>query len=103
MPYRRNSMANMIEIYTTADNQTEIKVQFDADTVWLSQLQMSELFGRDRTVITRHICNIFKDKELDKDEVCANFAHTSKPEFAFALLNAIFASCFTNAYCHEGS
>ena len=71
-------MQNKIEIYKTADNQTEINVHFDADTVWLSQLQMSELFGRDRTVITRHIGNIFKDNELDKKVVCAKFAHTTQ-------------------------
>ena len=66
-------MENKIEIY-----KTEIKVQFDTDTVWLSQLQMSELFGRDRTVITHHIGNIFKDNELDKKVVCAKFAHTTQ-------------------------
>jgi len=48
-------MENKIEIFVTADNETEIKVQFDADTVWLNQSQMAELFDRDRSVITRHI------------------------------------------------
>ena len=48
------------------------------ETVWLSQAQMAELFGRDRTVITRHINNIFKSEELNKEEVCAKFAHTSE-------------------------
>ena len=48
------------------------------ETVWLSQQQMAELFGRDRTVIVRHINNFFKDQELDKKEVCAKFAHTTK-------------------------
>ena len=47
------------------------------DTVWLSLDQMSRLFGRDRTVITRHINNIFKEQELIKKEVCAKFAHTT--------------------------
>ena len=46
------------------------------ETVWLSVEQMAELFDRDRTVITRHINNIFKEKELAKNEVCAKFAHS---------------------------
>ena len=60
-------MENKFEIYKTSDNQTEIQVQFDVDTVWLSQAQLAELFDRDRTVITRHIGNVFKEKELDKE------------------------------------
>jgi prophage maintenance system killer protein len=48
------------------------------ETVWLTQEQMSRLFDRDRTVITRHINNIFKEGELSKEEVCAKFAHTTK-------------------------
>jgi hypothetical protein len=60
-------MENKFEIYKTSDNQTEIQVQFDVDTVWLSQAQLAKLFDRDRTVITRHIGNVFKEKELDKE------------------------------------
>ena len=48
------------------------------ETVWLSLDQMAKLFRRDRTVITRHINNIFNDKELEKKEVCAKFAHTTQ-------------------------
>ena len=47
------------------------------ETVWLSLEQIAKLFDRDRTVITRHINNIFKEQELDKKEVCAKFAHTT--------------------------
>ena len=57
---------NEIEIYKSTDNQIEINVQFDNDTVWLSQSQITELFQRDRTVITKHINNIFKENELDE-------------------------------------
>jgi hypothetical protein len=46
--------------------------------VWLTQAQMAELFQKDRTVITRHINNVFKEGELEKEEVCANFAHTTR-------------------------
>lgn len=57
---------NEIEIYKSTDNQIEINVQFDNDTVWLSQSQITELFQRDRTVITKHINNIFKENELEE-------------------------------------
>jgi len=48
------------------------------ETVWLTQAQMAELFQKDRTVITRHINNVFKEGELEKEEVCAKFAHTTR-------------------------
>ena len=64
-----------IVIFRTADGQTTVDVRMDGDTVWLSQAQMAELFQKDRTVIGRHINNIFKEGELDESLVCANFAH----------------------------
>ncbi len=57
---------NKIEIYTSADKQTQIEVQFDEESVWLNQEQITKLFGRDRTVITKHIANVFKEGELDE-------------------------------------
>ncbi|HUZ60899.1 MAG TPA: hypothetical protein VMU83_19155 [Hanamia sp.] len=59
-----------ILIYKTEDNQTEVEVKFEQDTVWLSQSQITELFQRDRTVITKHINNIFKEGELDEFAMC---------------------------------
>lgn len=53
-------------IYILQDNQTEIEVILKDDTVWLNQNQLADLFQRDRTVITKHISNIFREKELDK-------------------------------------
>lgn len=55
-----------IIIYKTADGQTSVDVRMDGDTVWLSQAQMAELFQKDRTVISRHINNIFKEENLTK-------------------------------------
>ncbi|HEV8286864.1 MAG TPA: virulence protein RhuM/Fic/DOC family protein [Chitinophagaceae bacterium] len=55
-----------IEIYKTKDGQTQIEVKFEEDTVWLTQEQITKLFQRERTVITKHINNIFKEGELDK-------------------------------------
>ena len=65
-----------IVIYQTADGQTSIDVKLENDTVWLSQAQMAELFQKDRTVIGRHISNIYKEHELERETTCANFAHT---------------------------
>jgi prophage maintenance system killer protein len=55
-----------IVIYKTPDEQTAIEVQFEGETVWLTQSQITELFQRDRTVITKHINNIFKEGELEE-------------------------------------
>ncbi len=67
-----------IVIYRTADGQTSVNVRMDGDTVWLSQAQMAELFQKDRTVIGRHINNIYKEHELERETTCANFAHMGK-------------------------
>jgi len=56
---------NQIVIYKTDDGQTAIDVCMENETVWLTQAQMAELFQKDRTVITRHINNVFAEKELD--------------------------------------
>ncbi len=69
---------NKIVIYQTEDGQTQIDVRLENETVWLTQAQMAELFQKDRTVISRHINNVFKEGELEKEEVCANFAHTTR-------------------------
>ena len=61
---------NKIIIYQTEDGQTQIDVRLENDTVWLTQAQMAELFQKDRTVITRHINNVFKEGELEKEEAC---------------------------------
>ena len=66
---------NSIVIYQTNDGETSIDVKFQDETVWLSQAQMAKLFQKDRTVIGRHISNIFKEGELEREITCANFAH----------------------------
>lgn len=57
---------NDITIYQTTDNQTSVEVQFDGNTVWLNQSQIALLFQRDRSVLTKHINNVFKEGELDE-------------------------------------
>ena len=70
------SQSNII-MYTTEDGITKVEVTFDQDTVWLSIDQMSELFQRDKSVIGKHIRNIFKEGELVKEAVWAKFAYTA--------------------------
>lgn len=66
-----------ILMYTTEDGLTKIEATFENDTVWLSIDQMAELFQRDRSVIGKHVRNIFKEGELDKNAVWAKFAYTA--------------------------
>lgn len=66
-----------IIIYKTSKNEVGLKVKLDKETVWLSLDQLAVLFGRDKSVISRHIKNIFQDKELDQKSVIANFATTA--------------------------
>ena len=72
----KNMRENKIILFE--NQEVKLEVNMKDETVWLSLEQMAELFSRDRTVIVRHINNIFKDNELDKNEVCAKFAHTTK-------------------------
>lgn len=72
-----NAQSNIL-IYQSEDGQTKIQTRLEDETVWLTQEQMAELFQRDRTVISKHIKNIFQDGELDENMVCAKFAHTTK-------------------------
>ena len=59
-------MNSEIIIYQTEDGLTKIQTRLENETVWLNQEQMSELFQRDRSVITKHIGNIFKEGELQE-------------------------------------
>jgi hypothetical protein len=79
-------MNNQIEIYKTPDGNTEIEVQFDKDTVWLNQNQITELFLRDRTVITKHINNVFNEGELDKKSN-VHFLHIANSDKPVAFYN----------------
>ena len=69
-------MDKQIVVYKTEDD-IRLEVQTDGETVWLTQEQMCRLFGRERSVITKHIANIFKEGELEREVVCAKFAHTT--------------------------
>ena len=68
------NLNNEIVIYQSEDGKTQLNVKLEGETVWLSQSQMSELFQTDRTVINRHIKNIYKSGELDEKATCAKNA-----------------------------
>jgi len=71
-------MNNQLIIYQTEDGKVKIETHFEDETVWLNIEQISYLFQRDRSAISRHIKNIFTEGELSKKVVCANFAHTTR-------------------------
>jgi prophage maintenance system killer protein len=66
-------LSNLIEIYNS-NGETQIQVKFDNETVWLSLNQISKLFDRDKSVISRHLSNIFKEKELEESTTVAKNA-----------------------------
>jgi prophage maintenance system killer protein len=69
---------NQIQIFETQDGLIRLDVHLQEDTVWLNQSQMVALFGRDQSVIARHIRNIFKEGELEHGSVYAKFAYTAE-------------------------
>jgi len=81
--------------YQAPDGRTNLEVRMQGDTVWLTQAQMAELFQRERSVITKHIRNIFEEGELVETSVCANYAHTAEDgkeyQTKFYSLEAIIA------------
>ncbi|NLR82787.1 virulence protein RhuM/Fic/DOC family protein [Chitinophaga eiseniae] len=68
--------SNQILIYQTGDGETTIDVKIENETVWLSLNHIAELFSRDKSVVSRHISNIFKEKELERNSVVAKNATT---------------------------
>ncbi|MBI5329385.1 MAG: virulence protein RhuM/Fic/DOC family protein [Betaproteobacteria bacterium] len=68
---------SQVVIYQAEDGQTGLQVNLDRETVWLSLAQMVELFGRDKSVISRHLKNVFTEGELSREPVVAKFATTA--------------------------
>jgi len=67
-----------IVLYTTADGKVKVETIFFQDTIWLSQSLLAELFNVDRSVITKHLANIYKEAELIKAATCAKIAQVQK-------------------------
>jgi hypothetical protein len=68
---------NKIVLYENKNGKAELHADIEKDTLWATQEQISKLFQADRSVVTKNINNIFKDKELNRNSVCAKFAHTA--------------------------
>ena len=86
---------NQITVYQTPDGNINIEVLYANENIWLPQKRIAELFDVDRSVVTKHLKNIFSDNELEEDSVCANFAHTAEDgkvyQTKFYSLEAIIA------------
>lgn len=67
-----------IILYQSQEGTIKIDVRLEDETVWLTQAQMAELFGKGRTTVTEHIQNVFAEGELDENMVCRNFRHTTQ-------------------------
>jgi len=86
---------NQITVYQTPDGKINIEVLYANENIWLPQKRIAELFDVDRSVVTKHLKNIFSESELQEDSVCANFAHTAEDgkeyQTKFYSLEAIIA------------
>jgi hypothetical protein len=74
--FRRFECVSKIIIYKPADGG-DVTVRLEGESLWLTQEQMAELFGRERSVVTKHLRNAFREGELEESSVCANFARTA--------------------------
>ncbi len=72
---------------SASENEFEIILDHENDTIWASEHQIADIFDRDRTVIGRHIRNIFKEEELSKNSVSAKFAHTASDGKTYQVMN----------------
>lgn len=88
--------------YNTAGKKVNVSVYYQNGTFWLTHKAMAELFGVDRTVITKHLKNIFQTKELLENAVCAIFVHTAGDgknySTNFYRLEAILAMGFCKSF-----
>ena len=95
----RNSTAEFL-IFQLEDKANGIEVFYKGETLWASQKAIAALFDVDRSVITKHLNNIFESGELDPNRVCAKFAHTAEDGKTYnmqkqSLKNTV--SCKTNS------
>ncbi|MFM2169468.1 MAG: hypothetical protein RIS79_3839 [Verrucomicrobiota bacterium] len=91
----QNESPDKMVLYQAADGTVRVECRFNNETLWLSLNEMAELFGRDKSVISKHLKNIFEEGELVRDSVVANYATTAADgksyDVDFYSLEAIFA------------
>ena len=75
-----NESTSQIVLFESSDGEVTLDVVVDSqnDEIWLRKDQIARLFGRDRTVVSRHISNIYKEHELEVDSTCAKFAQVQE-------------------------
>jgi hypothetical protein len=66
-----------ILLYKTSNGAVKVEMYLQNETIWLSQQKMADLFAVERSVVTKHLKNIFDTQELDSNSVCAKIAHTA--------------------------
>jgi hypothetical protein len=90
-----NGKASEIIHYNSSEGDVRLEVVYQGETFWLTQKRMAELFGVNRTVVTKHLQNISTTNELVVDSVCAIFAHTAEDgktyQTGFYNLDAVIA------------
>lgn len=74
---KNKHLANQTLVYQAKDGAIELRSNIKTETIWANKMQIAQIFGVDRSVVSKHIKNIFSDKELDEKVVRANFAHTT--------------------------
>lgn len=79
---------NNVIVYQTKSGALELKGDFTRETVWATLDQIADVFGRDKSVISRHLKNIFEDKELEKNSVVAKNATTAADKMGMTLISA---------------
>lgn len=91
-----------IVIFQSQDGTTQLDVRLDGETVWITQDQMTQLFQRDKSTISRHIKNIFEDGELDENSVVAFFATTANDGKNYNVAYYNLDVIISVGYCAEG-
>ena len=72
-----NAKVQNFLLYTTPNGTVHVEILLKDENIWLPQVKIAELFGVERSVVTKHLKNIFESEELKENSVCANFAHTA--------------------------
>lgn len=75
-------------LYNLPEKEGKVQVIIRNETLWRPQKAIAQLFGVDRTVVSKHLKNVFESSELQQDSVCANFAHTAEDDKIYMYLTS---------------